>query len=553
MAVLLLGVGCGPRAPGPSPEPVSAAEAFLVAAFPADGERDVRRDEPLVVDFTAALDPDSIRPGSIRLLRRRGNQEIPVTLSVEGNRVTIHPPTPFGLDMRSGYWLIIEGFPSLSAPADLAGRPLARPFRGRFWTSRFYRPGLDPPSVAGVEARDEPAGRYSIRVRFSKPMEASSVTAPGSLEVFSGGTAIPGVLSPDRRAEVFRFLPRGGGRPAEVRVVFSRAIQDLRGNPLVLPDPPEFRVALPALDGVDIAGEISEDFTTTDQLDPVRTTALWNSLRAPGVLLGEPGSIDLFPAGEPETPEATVSIGAGRTVARVLLRPSEPGPAREITGLLLEPLGALMPAEYAELTIRVTRTVRQRLEERGRDLAPPTLVFDARPWHPPAGERGPILIPLLPTISHDGASGLLFEITFGPGTHTNLFRAFVVEPELSEVRTVAGSAPVRLAVGLRGFSLEPTATSRFYDSGEEAPVYLEPILEPATLPAGISFALWFQGSSRLLPGGIPADEPGAVSEWTDDVTRLSGLRYLRFRAVFRGVSLRGEDAALDALRIPFRR
>jgi hypothetical protein len=549
---LLLGVGCDPRSPVARREAANAGTPFLVAAFPADGERDVRRDEPLVVEFSAPVDPRSLRPGSIRILRRRGNVEVPITLTVRGTRVTIHPPDPFGLDGRSGYWLIIEGFPSLSAVADLSGRPLSRRYRGRFWTSRFYRPGLDPPSVTSVEARQEPGGRYSVRLRFSKPMEASSLTARGNLEVFSEGGPVDGDLSHDRRAEVFRFVPRGGERPRALRVVLSRAVRDLLGNPLALPEPPEFFVPLPALETADIGGEVSEDFTTCDQLDPAGTTALWNSGRAPGVLLGEPGSLDFLPGPETGRPVVPVSIGAERTNVRVLYRASELGPAREITGLLLESLGPLMLSEHEDLTIRVTRTLRQRLDERGQDLAPALVVFEARPWHVTAGERGTMLIPLLPTITHDGAAGLLFEISIGPGTHSNLLRAFDGDPRRAEIRQGAGSLSVHLALGLRGFSLEPLATSRFYDSGEDAPRWLDPVAEPSGMPAGVVLGLQFQGASRLSKDGLPPEEPGVVSEWTDDVTRLSGFRYLRFRAVFRGVNTGCGDAVLDALRIPFR-
>jgi hypothetical protein len=43
-----------------------------------------------------------------------------------------------------------------------------------------------------------------------------------------------------------------------------------------------------------------------------------------------------------------------------------------------------------------------------------------------------------------------------------------------------------------------------------------------------------------------------MSDFVEDVTTLSGYRYLRFRAVFRGASVSGEEAALDELRVPFR-
>jgi hypothetical protein len=66
--------------------------------------------------------------------------------------------------------------------------------------------------------------------------------------------------------------------------------------------------------------------------------------------------------------------------------------------------------------------------------------------------------------------------------------------------------------------------------------------------------LRFQGARRLGPDGRPSPtDPTAVSEWVKDPSVLTGYRYLRFRVVFRGVSLTGEDPVLDDIVIPYRR
>ena len=98
------------------------------------------------------------------------------------------------------------------------------------------------------------------------------------------------------------------------------------------------------------------------------------------------------------------------------------------------------------------------------------------------------------------------------------------------------------------------ATSWFYDTGSDSPEYLPVFLHPESMPRGVSMELSFQGTTMLGPDGLPpADDAEALSDWVSDPTDLNGFRYLRFRVVFSGVSLTGEDPVLDDIVIPFRR
>ncbi len=554
-ALLALFAACAPGTGSGSGGPArTAPPEFEVTAFLQDGEREVRRDEALLVELSAPPDLRSLGSGSIRLVPRRGREPVPLSFAVEGSTLLLRPPEPFGFAPDASYYLCIDGFPSLDAPRDLTGRPLARRFRGRFRTSRLYGPDLVPPAIVSAEIREGTSvNSWVLSAAFSEPLEPESVRARGSIRVFAepGGAPITGRWVHDRRAQALRFSPAAGPRPDAVRVEFTRDLTDLAGNPLADAGPRVLPVPPAAATAGDRGGEIGEDFTTTDHLDPDLTTALWCSARAPGVLLGDPATTERPVPVEGDGDEAGILLGQGTVRLAFLLSARDLGAPREITGLLLSTTG-VPPAEYESLSVRVTPTLRAGIDDRGPDLGPPLEVCSRRAWRPVADEGGMVLLPLLPSLSHGGDCALLFEVTVGPGTHTTILRARPCPPEAGVVEIGGGRRALRPLLALRGFSLEPSATSLFFDSGLDAPAWLPPALSPAAMPPGVSLTLLFQGATQVGPGGRPPVDPGATSEFVEDVTTLSGYRYIRFRATFRGTSLTGEEAALDEIRVPFR-
>ncbi|MHC4472644.1 MAG: Ig-like domain-containing domain [Planctomycetota bacterium] len=527
---------------------------LVVVSFEQEGSGDVRRDEPLVVRFSAPLDPSSLGPGSIRILKRRGNREQPIRIEVENDRVLLHPPSPFGFDGNARYWLIVEGFPSLRAPRSRDGQPLAKQFRRSFTTSRFYGPDLVPPHPTSVEMEEESGGSFTIRIRFSEPVEPRSVTLGTTLAItaLEDETPISGRVIHDRRAEVFTFFPEMATHPTGVRVVLTPGILDLAGNPLRVDGREETIFHLPESPLAPSMGEITEDFATTRMMDPSGTTALWNAPGSPGVLSGAQGATTMLLTGDPAATETHLAAGGERLVIRMLVTRDELGPPRKLTSLLWVPAAVLVASEYRGITVSLVPTTRERLDESGVDRQP-VVVLDQEVWRVDPSRAELLAVPFSRWFAYDGETNLIIEIRVGAGTHTNFFRARHSRPGTSIVRRGGKAEPLRPEVGFKSVSMEPTATSRFFDTGSDAPEYFEPVVHPAAMPRGVTMTLEFQGAMGPSSPGKTGGPDSPLSDWVEDVTLLSGFRHLRFRVTFRGRSVTGEEPALDDLVIPFRR
>ena len=564
LTAALLIVGCTEESSAPrAATGVADSPALTVVRFARKGVLDVRRDEPLVVVFSEDLDPESVVPGSIRILRRRGNREQPFEATVKGRRLILTPPSPFGFEAGERYWVIIEGFPSLRAPRSRDGQLMRRRYRASFGTSRLYRPETVPPEVAGVSLREEAGGGWRVNLEFTEPV------APGSMDVgstvsirdLSTGQPIPGRLIADRRSRLFRFLPQPGSRPTSVAVGLSGAIQDLAGNPLALRGDGEWILDLPvmpeprAADNPGSIGEIAEDFTSILMMDPAGTCALWNDPAHPGVLLGSPARTTLALPGDGTQPEEWIGIGDERVELRLILTREELGPARELTGLLWSPPDSgRTRATYRGISVRITPTSRRRLRDTAPDFGPTATVLAEPEYRVEPGRESLVPIPFGRPYRYDGQSNLLVTVVVEPGDHTNFLRVRRTRAGESLIRVGRRAEPLRPALAVRGFSLNPVATSWFFDTGSESPEYLQVFVHPERMPRGMEMEVTFQGARRLGPDGrTPLPDPTAVSEWVKDPAGLVGYRYLRFRVVFRGVSLTGEDPVLDDIVIPFRR
>jgi len=556
-ALALLLSGCDAGGDGSRPGEEGAPPPQLsVSAFTQAGGQDVKRDEVLELRLSEPVDPDSMRSGTVLVRGKEDGREQPVRVEADGATIRIHPPTPFGWEPEARYQVTVEGFPSLRAPRTPDGRLLSRPYRGSFATSRSYGPDLSPPVVESLQVEETEPGLWSVLVRFSETVDPRTVRIDESLTVRSpaDGARVAGRLIHDRRVKDFRFLPDAPPAAREVRVVVTTGVTDLAGNPLQLMGQEDRTFTLSAVPE-ETLGEITEDFTSDEMMDPTGTTALWNDPRAPGVLLGDPARTTLLlDGGDPAAAELPFSIGAEPVVIRILLRREELGPARPLTALLWAPYGGdLVQAEYEGITVRITPTLRESLDDPGFDFEPQTVLSRDR-YRVEADTRELAPLPFTRTFDYDGSADLLLEIRIGRGTHTNLMRA--VESDFSVAWSEQGrkAVPLRPLLALRSFTTEPTATSRFYDSGSPGPKYLDPVLQPRTLPYDAELELEFQGARELDASGRPRRTTvGDLSPWVRNVRLLAGYRYLRFRATFRGMSLSGEELAIDDLRIPFLR
>lgn len=553
MAALLLGAcGSGSSAPvAPGAEPSGPTLELL--RFEQAGNWEVRRDEPLVLVFSDAIDPGSIRPGTIQLMRRSGLVEIPVTVDVDGNRLRLTPPAPFGLEPEARYELTVEGFPAFRAPLSLRGIPLRAAYRGSFSTNRFYQPDLIRPVLSKVELDEEPGDHWSVRLVFSEPVDPLTV-GPGTVAVRddADGRLFAGRYIHDRSAVTFRFLPDPARRPLALRVTLEPGIRDLAGNALGSDEPVERVLVLPPVHLSTLMGEIVEDFTTDEMLVAEGTTALWNDPSAPGALLGRPTHSILRLATPNDDETLSVPLGPGPVRIRMVITSAELGEARELTGLAWKPAGSwVAAARYESVFARITPTRRNTPDEPGVDLGPSITVIDRTPYDIDAGGRDLLALPFARSYTFDGRSNLLLDLRIGAGDRTNFLRVGSETDGSSSITSAAGTSSLRPYLAIRGFSMEPGALSRFYDSGSDSPQYFEPVVSPSVVPHGVTMDLFFQGARILDADGIPS--AGGLSEWTDDAALLDGYRYLRFRVRFRGLSFTGDEPLIDDLRIPFRR
>ncbi len=559
LALLIPGllIGCGDAATGSSAPGVPSSEPeFVVVSFNQDGAWDVRRDESLILRFSAEVDLNTLRAGSVRVVRRAGAADFPVSMEVDGDTLLLKPPAPFGFDADARYTVQIDGFPSLRAIRNRTGQPLMGDFRAVFGTSRYCGPDLESPTVSGISLGEEPGGYWNLTLTFSEAVSPDSVKAEASVTVVAlpDNEVVSGRFIHDRNARVFRFLPERTLEARAIRVLLDRNILDLAGNRL---DPGEYAVsilALPEPTTEPSTGEIVEDFTGTLMMDAVGTTALWNHPSAPGALLGRPRTSILDLSGGGDAGGPGIALGGGEVLIRMLVSRDELGPARRITGFVWTPaIGAAVPAEYESLEVRITPVAQERLDRAGLDLGPTVTAVREAPYvvGPDAGAS--VSVPFEHVFATDAEMDLLVEIRIGPGMHTNILRARYDESGRSEARWAGERELLRPAIGLKSYSLFPVARSRFYDTGTTAPEYFRPVLDPAAMPEGVRFDLSFQGATRLdADGRPPAGDPAAVSEWVTDITLLKGYRYLRFHASFTGAGPNGEAPFLDTLLVPFR-
>src|SRR5207302_9470389 len=92
-------------------------------------------DSPLVVDFSAPIDPRTVTPATVKLQTAAG-ADVPRTFDFDrdGQELLIFPAAT--LAPSTTYKLDISGLKVAAQPAELTGQPLA-PFSGQFTTISF--------------------------------------------------------------------------------------------------------------------------------------------------------------------------------------------------------------------------------------------------------------------------------------------------------------------------------------------------------------------------------------------------------------------------------
>lgn len=208
----------------------------VVAIAPPDGSAGIPITSPILIDFSEALNPDSIAEGGTFL--RLGTNRIPAQVSLLAqpssgllSRVRVTPDQPL-LSERTYEVVVVNGelrdaLGSVVArgPRDGVDRPLVQPFVSRFTTA-----DQDPPDVVSVFPTN---GSVQVelqtvpRLTFNEPIRQSNVVVRlvGSSGPVDGTVAFgPGGLS-------LVFAP-SAALPANEQFTLSVSnVLDLAGNP----------------------------------------------------------------------------------------------------------------------------------------------------------------------------------------------------------------------------------------------------------------------------------------------------------------------------------
>ena len=99
-------------------------------------------------------------------------------------------------------------------------------------------------------------------------------------------------------------------------------------------------------------------------------------------------------------------------------------------------------------------------------------------------------------------------------------------------------------VNVAQFEIRQTITigqSLYYDTGDSFPRYLEPLVFPSVQPGSAQVTLEFSGSVDGLVESVP---------FTDRISDLDGLRFIRFRVTMRANFFTVTRPRVDAVFIP---
>lgn len=90
------GAASGGAGQGGAETPIQSCTFALASASPAAGATDATPNAKIVLTFSEAVDPASVSKSTVRLRERESKREVPATLDVNGDTITITPIVPLG-------------------------------------------------------------------------------------------------------------------------------------------------------------------------------------------------------------------------------------------------------------------------------------------------------------------------------------------------------------------------------------------------------------------------------------------------------------------------
>jgi len=577
-----------------------------------DGTTNAYRDSKILMIFNTAVDFDTVNnrtikiglpTGSNLLIEAQGRFE-PVakkpnwvlfnpTYKTEYDAANPdrEPDNPFGMDGNAVYSIDIPSVSVTDAKKyvmNRAGDPMAKSYLGAFATSNEYIQTYSQPEIVKTNPLNgaiEVDATSDVDMTFSEPMKPSSFRLADTIIIrnLDTGRNVIGTLrfSADAKTVSFRPVFGYGPGPYDIFVRVKTDVTNLSGNHI----PKEVRIQFRTEYNPDVATliDLREDFETRDyedtSFDSIEPLADWNKGATSGYLAGlyatgtstfKTTTTYLYPpwawglnfAGHTQTIwHASEFATSPRTLTGFDWYYQASGQAATVTNLSIN-LGHHEPGPNG--TSPVTTNFGKNFKD-----SPVSVVSNLASYTIPLNTAtGSWLTG--PTFSkgfkYNGQDNLLFELyvtTDVNGLTNRIINGAWGFAYGTMMRTVwtqptwwstLSPATFNYAFDIRFYWLVSSAEAQslFYDSSVNSPTFLSTLINPsiAEQPAGTSTTIVYQGA-RDDP-----DDPGtadieSVSEWFEDLEKLSGYRYIRFNVLMYSNLTTGQAPLYDDITFPY--
>jgi hypothetical protein len=295
VAALLITTGCPRDKAHDDPK-----DLWVTNTDPYSGETNVFINDPIIITFSANVDPSTVNTNTILITDPNG--AVPMgRFEVHSNEVHFIPQYPPGLNMMMTYTVVAQGLPMTPTVWSLEGTPLMQTYTFSFDAGTAARPDTKPPYIVSTNIASGATGvprDTNIVITFSEPIDSSSVTSGFTLTPLAGGAPINGTLTLTSNQTILNFDPENGTFPgyldanSQYEVRLTNSIRDMAGLSLQDPNnsPPSYPPYILIFTTSDqpmaavARGPFLEDFSSNINEDASLTTAEWNTIVPQGLV-----------------------------------------------------------------------------------------------------------------------------------------------------------------------------------------------------------------------------------------------------------------------------
>jgi hypothetical protein len=563
------------------------------------GATNAFRDTRLLFQFNVSVDPSTVSDRTIRIGIPTGDGLI---LEAPGRfeMVSGHPnwvlfdPTytrdnqtdvqdnPFGLQSNALYVVQIPSV--LDAPKflkNMADKGIIQSFDSSFQTSDEYiQTFRQPELVSTVPAANETGvlPTADVLLNFNEPMKPDTFILGDSVIVrdLTNNLDVLGTLrfSADAKQVTFRPVFGYGKGPNEIFVRVKTTVANLPGNPI----PREVRFTFTT--GFDSTqpdfGDVTENFETRAYEDTVFPAqfplALWNVGVTSNMLAGA------FTSGTIQLSQGSSTYGwmpfawGQNFVSHFhgLYLSSEVGSSRSISAMdwyyrCLQSSAVTAVSMNIGHSQKGSLTVSMASNFSDTPVAVVSNVNSYAISNVPS--EGWLAMPKFQqNFKYNGSDNIVVEIynTCGPnGQNNTIWSGLWRLVTTASIQRIAYLSPPSVGNGYvtNAYFMDTRFTylidrsesqSLFYDTGLVNPQFLDAVLFPAigSQPAGTTSAWEYQAAPTDLED-TSAPDLDNTTDWTSDLRKLSGYRFIRFHVVMKGNETTGQVPVYDDLIFPF--